>query len=115
MTFNPVDEIKRLIAAPLCSMGKEHDEVLAHNLDASLEFLVVLSFELQLNYWDVCGLVTFSVSKVQEVNLWTILWSRWAKGTCENKDMRIYTRKALTIEARWQPDFDQDLGTIPPS
>ena len=96
-------------------MGKENDEVLAHNLDASLEVVIVLSFKLQLNHWNVCGLVTFSVSKVQEVNLWTLLWPPWAKDTCENKGMRIYTRKALTIEARWQPNFDQDLGTIPPS
>jgi hypothetical protein len=60
-------------------MGKEHDEILAHNLDASLEVAVVLSFKLQLNHWDVCGLVTLSVSKVQEVNLWTNLWPPWAK------------------------------------
>jgi hypothetical protein len=45
-------------------MGKEHDKVVTHNLDASLEALVVPSFELQLKHWYVCGLVTCSGSEV---------------------------------------------------
>lgn len=74
-------------------MGKKHDKIVAHNLDAILEVVVVLSFKLQLNHWDVCRLVTYSGSKVKEVNFSTILWPSRAKGACENGEISIYTRK----------------------
>jgi len=49
-------------------MGKEDYKVVTHNLDVGPEAPVVRSFEFQLNSWDVCGLVMFPGSEVNEVN-----------------------------------------------
>lgn len=65
-------------------MGKKHDKIVAHYLDAIPEVVVVPSFKLQLNHWDVCVLVTFSRSKVKEVNFSTIIWPSRAKDAREN-------------------------------
>lgn len=50
-------------------MGKENYKVVAHNLNVSPEGPIVLSCEFQLNLWDVCGLVTFPRSEVNDMNL----------------------------------------------
>jgi hypothetical protein len=48
-------------------MGKENYKVVTHNLDVGPEGPIVLSFEFQLNLWDVCGLVTFPSSEVNDM------------------------------------------------
>jgi hypothetical protein len=68
MTFNPVHKIQCLILAPKRSMGNENYKVVTHNLDVSPEGPIVLSFEFQLNLWDVCGLMTFPGSEVNDMN-----------------------------------------------
>lgn len=52
-------------------MGKENYNVVTHNLDAGPEGLVVLSFESQQNRWNVCSIVTFPRSEVNEMNFQT--------------------------------------------
>jgi hypothetical protein len=50
-------------------MGKENYKVVTHNLDVGPEEPIVPSFEFQLNLWDVCGLVTFPGSEVNDMNV----------------------------------------------
>ena len=49
-------------------MGKENYKVVTHNLHMSPEGPIVLSFEFQLNLCDVCGLVTFPGSEVNDMD-----------------------------------------------
>ena len=49
-------------------MGKENYKVVAHDLDVSPEGPIVLSFELQLDRWDICGLMAFPGSEVNEMD-----------------------------------------------
>lgn len=60
-------------------MGKEHDKVGTHNLNLGIEVAVVYSFELQLNYGNLCRLVRVFGCELHEANFSTILWRSWAK------------------------------------
>ena len=72
--FNPVDNIYRLILASVVNVagdrivGQEHDQIATHNRDMGLEFRVVISEGVQLNYRFVCRLVICPVSKLHKAN-----------------------------------------------
>jgi hypothetical protein len=49
-------------------MSKENYKIVTHNFDMGPEESIVLSFEIQLNRWDVCRLVTFPSNEVNETD-----------------------------------------------
>jgi hypothetical protein len=74
-------------------MGKENYNVAAHNLDVGPKGPVVLSLEFQQNRWNICGLVTFPSSEVNEMNFQTTHWNS------RTKDSRTKDRNCMRTGA----------------